>query len=234
MALMGEKRGNADGLALLRPNKRPKRGKRLKNTINLDVADKEQGAGVPPEHLNWRKVSLPDRLEDGEGFFGLEEIEGVDVIRNEEFGDVEYRVRRLLIPVHLEASLTENKYALEKGRQKDNIRDNLASRGGRTGRVDAQNANIYGDDTWEGFHDDETALTGLDVWEDGTSHNDNRSKERKRNGSLKSERKDQSSKSPMKQPPASNGNAFAILDNDITQERADGKSFRCKDFGRQN
>ncbi|KAK4634938.1 ATP-dependent RNA helicase MAK5 [Fulvia fulva] len=33
--------------------------------------------------LSWNEVSLPDRMEDFEGFFGLEEIDDVDVIRDE-------------------------------------------------------------------------------------------------------------------------------------------------------
>ncbi|EME50118.1 hypothetical protein DOTSEDRAFT_165107 [Dothistroma septosporum NZE10] len=33
--------------------------------------------------LSWKQVSLPDRMEDFEGFFGLEEIEDVDVVRHE-------------------------------------------------------------------------------------------------------------------------------------------------------
>lgn len=31
------------------------------------------------DDLAWREVAMPDRLDDVEGFFGLEEIDGVDV-----------------------------------------------------------------------------------------------------------------------------------------------------------
>ena len=42
--------------------------------------------------LNWKVVSLPDRLEDAEGFFGLEEIEDVEVVRDAQSGKIEFRV----------------------------------------------------------------------------------------------------------------------------------------------
>ena len=42
--------------------------------------------------LNWKEVTLPDRLEDAEGFLGLEEIEDVEVVRDGQSGKVEFRV----------------------------------------------------------------------------------------------------------------------------------------------
>ena len=42
--------------------------------------------------LNWKEVTLPDRLEDAEGFFGLEEIEDVEVVRDAQSGKIEFRV----------------------------------------------------------------------------------------------------------------------------------------------
>ena len=42
--------------------------------------------------LNWKVVPLPDRLEDAEGFFGLEEIEDVEVVRDAQSGKIEFRV----------------------------------------------------------------------------------------------------------------------------------------------
>lgn len=48
------------------------------------------------DDLAWKEVALPDRLEDAEGFFGLEEIEDVEVVKNEESGRVEYRVGKAI------------------------------------------------------------------------------------------------------------------------------------------
>jgi ATP-dependent RNA helicase DDX24/MAK5 len=56
---------------------------------------KSGGAVLKPvslDQLAWREVTLPDRLDDTEGFFGLEEIEHVEIVRDEESGTVEYRV----------------------------------------------------------------------------------------------------------------------------------------------
>lgn len=39
------------------------------------------GAIVNADELDWKAVELPDRFEDAEGFFGLEEVEGVDIVR---------------------------------------------------------------------------------------------------------------------------------------------------------
>ncbi|KIW49426.1 hypothetical protein PV05_11106 [Exophiala xenobiotica] len=41
--------------------------------------------------LRWKTVSLPGRLEDAEGFFGLEEIDDVDVVRDEVNNHVMFR-----------------------------------------------------------------------------------------------------------------------------------------------
>jgi ATP-dependent RNA helicase DDX24/MAK5 len=46
---------------------------------------------VALERLVWKPVELPDRLEDAEGFYGLEEIDGVE-IGHDESGNVEYIV----------------------------------------------------------------------------------------------------------------------------------------------
>ncbi len=37
---------------------------------------------VAVDDLPWRSVDVPEMFDDAEGFFGLEEIEGVDVVRN--------------------------------------------------------------------------------------------------------------------------------------------------------
>ncbi|KAI4167505.1 MAG: hypothetical protein LQ348_007648 [Seirophora lacunosa] len=47
---------------------------------------------VTLEALPWSQVNLPDRLDDAEGFFGLEEISDVEVVRDEKLGRVEYRL----------------------------------------------------------------------------------------------------------------------------------------------
>lgn len=42
--------------------------------------------------LPWSEVSIPDNLDDVEGFFGLEELSDVEIAKDERTGQVEYRV----------------------------------------------------------------------------------------------------------------------------------------------
>ena len=41
------------------------------------------GKNVQLDDLVWKEVSMPDRLDDVEGFFGLEEVDDVEVIRED-------------------------------------------------------------------------------------------------------------------------------------------------------
>lgn len=58
----------------------------------LDTDDATQPSKRPrivkADSLPWKSVSLPDRMDDYEGFFGLEEIDDVDVMRDEATGQV--------------------------------------------------------------------------------------------------------------------------------------------------
>lgn len=49
--------------------------------------------------LPWTEVPLPDRLDDAEGFFGLEEISDVEIVKDAKLGRVEYRVGEEAIPL---------------------------------------------------------------------------------------------------------------------------------------
>ena len=52
--------------------------------------------------LPWSQATLPDTLDDAEGFFGLEEISDVEVVRGEEHGRVEFRVGKGTFDVMLQ------------------------------------------------------------------------------------------------------------------------------------
>ena len=53
-----------------------------------------EAAPLSVDQLAWREVALPDRFEDAEGFFGLEEIENVEVVKHPGSKEVQYRVGR--------------------------------------------------------------------------------------------------------------------------------------------
>nr|KMM65170.1 ATP-dependent RNA helicase mak5 [Coccidioides posadasii RMSCC 3488] len=49
---------------------------------------------VSVDQLDWKTVTLPDRLDDAEGFYGLEEIEGVDILRPSGGGEIKFRASK--------------------------------------------------------------------------------------------------------------------------------------------
>lgn len=78
----------------LRPDRVPKPRKKHRADISYGVS-KQQSAKtnvVSLDALPWAEVPVPDRFEDAEGFFGLEEIEDVEVVRDTNLGKLEYRV----------------------------------------------------------------------------------------------------------------------------------------------
>jgi hypothetical protein len=63
-------------------------GKRRKVQNNVANAD----SLVTCEHLQWRDVPVSQQLGDAEGFSGLEEIDGVEVIKDKDRCHVQCRV----------------------------------------------------------------------------------------------------------------------------------------------
>lgn len=57
----------------------------------IDSQEGPEGGAVGVDKLPWNQVTI-DRLEDAEGFFGLEELSDVDVVRDSTLGKVEYKV----------------------------------------------------------------------------------------------------------------------------------------------
>ena len=56
-----------------------------------DLGERLKDIPVGLDELPWNQVAV-DRLEDAEGFFGLEELSDVDVVKNPTLGKVEYKV----------------------------------------------------------------------------------------------------------------------------------------------
>lgn len=61
------------------------------NLENDDPQERRTDGAVAPDKLPWNQVAV-DRLEDAEGFFGLEELSDVEVVREPTLGKVEYKV----------------------------------------------------------------------------------------------------------------------------------------------
>ncbi|KAK7744437.1 ATP-dependent RNA helicase [Diatrype stigma] len=76
--------------------------KRLKpQESNTKISKKKRF--MSGDSLNWREAQLPDMFDDAEGFFGLEEVDDVEVIRKDN-NTVEFRA---LVPDSDEAGKTE-------------------------------------------------------------------------------------------------------------------------------
>jgi ATP-dependent RNA helicase DDX24/MAK5 len=84
--------------------------KRAKPTKTVDPSRKRRKIDVTPHKklnealsdvplatfsandLAWREVTPPERLDDAEGFLGLEEIDDVEVVQNAEGKQIRFRV----------------------------------------------------------------------------------------------------------------------------------------------
>lgn len=80
-----------------RPRPPPKASQRSKKRQKIEpIAKGKPAAAKRPialDALPWNEVQMPDMFEDAEGFFGLEEVEGVEVVRE---GDKVQFVRTLI------------------------------------------------------------------------------------------------------------------------------------------
>ncbi|KAL4813575.1 ATP-dependent RNA helicase mak5 [Aspergillus spinulosporus] len=84
---MGQKRQRDQKGPVLHVKKRKRTGK--PNNVAEKEPEPEVVVGV--DDLDWKEVALPDRLDNFEGFFGLEEIEGVDIVRPQGNGQLRFK-----------------------------------------------------------------------------------------------------------------------------------------------
>ncbi|KAL9099541.1 MAG: hypothetical protein Q9163_004973 [Psora crenata] len=85
--------------------------------------------------LPWKQVPFPDRFDDAEGFFGLEEISDVEVHKEEESGKIQYKVRH------------ERGAGHQKQRQRTPQEHDIQGQ-------PAHQSHVEDHDEWEGFADD--------------------------------------------------------------------------------
>ena len=70
--------------------------KRRRHGAPFESSKKQKFAGHPHaivESLPWHEVPFPTNFQDAEGFFGLEELSDVEIVRGD--GKIEYKVRLL-------------------------------------------------------------------------------------------------------------------------------------------
>ncbi|KAG8629222.1 hypothetical protein KVT40_003087 [Elsinoe batatas] len=63
------------------------------NSTQPPTKAKTDSKRVRLENLDWKDVDMPDKLDDYEGFFGLEEIDDVDVVKDDLTGVVSFASR---------------------------------------------------------------------------------------------------------------------------------------------
>lgn len=83
MAPMTKKRARKEAPVQSKKRVRVDKGNGGAKTVALDT-------------LPWNEVAFPEHFDDAEGFFGLEEISDVDVVRDTKLGKVEYTVCEIL------------------------------------------------------------------------------------------------------------------------------------------
>ncbi|KAJ4331577.1 ATP-dependent RNA helicase [Ascochyta clinopodiicola] len=76
------------------PKAAHKAHKRQKLENALKPATKKQKRRVQLNDLGWKTVSMPDRLEDTEGFYGLEEIDDVDIVKDPTTGNITFQTTK--------------------------------------------------------------------------------------------------------------------------------------------
>ena len=73
--------------------------RKLEATQNEPTRTKPSVATLSADELAWKEVTPPERLDDAEGFFGLEEIDDVEVVREANGERLYFRVCYLLLAV---------------------------------------------------------------------------------------------------------------------------------------
>jgi ATP-dependent RNA helicase DDX24/MAK5 len=132
--------------------KRPITGQ--KSAFNDHKRQKLEKASRPPasvpsrrriklDELTWNEVSMPDRLEDFEGFYGLEEIEDVHIVKDATSGQMTFETAKS--EEQMEKEKEEGRRKEEEALRKLTALDNA------------------GEDEWEGFSDDNDDEDVLDT-----------------------------------------------------------------------
>ncbi|MCJ1479832.1 ATP-dependent RNA helicase [Lambiella insularis] len=143
-------------------------------------------ASVSAEQLNWKKVILPDHLEDAEGLLGLEEVDHVEIVRDAERGSIIYKLPS-------EARLKDNSIKLN-----DEV-------------VQLEDNDRMGSQEWEGIDSD----SNVQAMSRDASCQNNANTPRvnpKSTDRQSTTRKDHDGTKSAKESRSTSGNAFAILD----------------------
>jgi ATP-dependent RNA helicase DDX24/MAK5 len=121
--------------------------------------------------LGWKQVTLPDRLEDFEGFYGLEEIEDVSIVKDATTGNLTFETTKTEEQIAQDVEDAWQREEDEAKRLEETTfgaepKDEIEGED-KTEKPKEQAYDDNDDDAWEGFSDgEETAQNGVDLAED--------------------------------------------------------------------
>ena len=112
--------------------------KRQKESRSTD-AQPYTGPIIRGDALKWKTVALPKRMEDAEGFYGLEEIDDVDVVRDENNNHIMFRPKSAaaMDDVKSESDRAEEWAGFDEGDQDLTPDDTLADKVVDSGDADS-------------------------------------------------------------------------------------------------
>ncbi|KAH9876680.1 ATP-dependent RNA helicase [Plenodomus biglobosus] len=157
------KRPHAAPKAAQKPHKRPK----IVSDFAKPLPTKTKRR-VRLDELGWKTVSMPDRLEDTEGFYGLEEIDDVTIVKDPTTGNLTFETTKTEEEV---AKEIEEAWQREEDEAKrlekitfggeDEPVDKDEGPGKNLPETPAQEGSE--DVEWEGFSDDESAPAEVEL-----------------------------------------------------------------------
>ncbi|KAF2998516.1 ATP-dependent RNA helicase [Curvularia kusanoi] len=148
------------------PKAAHKAHKRQKLEKSTKPAVKKQKRRVQLNDLGWKTVDMPDRLDDTEGFYGLEEIDDVDVVRDPTTGNITFATSKTEeeIAKDVEAAWKREEEEaarlekmIDKVDQELSVEDEVApaQEDSAEEAMTEQNGAESDDDSFAGFSDDE-------------------------------------------------------------------------------
>ncbi|EAZ63874.2 ATP-dependent RNA helicase [Scheffersomyces stipitis CBS 6054] len=145
-----------------------KKGQQTRKTPTLKQKLHRESKVVKAESLNWKTVEVPDNLDDWEGFYGLEEIDGVDVkIVN---GKAEFIVKD---NKKVKKGKTEEQEELEDDEEQDEDEESEADEEQgedededeehEEDKINEENEDEFEEEEFTGFDDDSEIQDGMEV-----------------------------------------------------------------------
>ncbi|KAF2026606.1 DEAD-domain-containing protein [Setomelanomma holmii] len=160
-----------------RPHNAPKAAHKAHKRQKIEKAPRKEIA-IPKrkirlDDLGWKQVSMPDRLEDFEGFYGLEEIEDVSVVKDPATGHVSFETTKTDDQIEHDIEQAWQREEEEAKRLEEITFGNGEDPTDKSDEEKEAEADISPvenvDDSWEGFSDEDTTMNGHKTTKDAVA-----------------------------------------------------------------